>query len=104
LPAIHDTAYTRLKSSISEEELNEIYTPNLEVFRGGEIQVKIFVLGQDDSGKVVGLQTLRLEKRRIPVLRRQDFPNRKSQPGFTFRLAFSILRGGRLPTQPTGGR
>jgi hypothetical protein len=27
LPTIHDTAYPRLKSSISEKELNEIYTP-----------------------------------------------------------------------------
>src|SRR5215510_1275149 len=34
---------------------------NLEGFRVGEIQIKIFVLGKDDSGKVVGLQTLSVE-------------------------------------------
>ena len=34
---------------------------NLEGFRVGEIQIKIFVLGTDDSGKVVGLQTLSVE-------------------------------------------
>jgi len=34
---------------------------NLCGFRVGEIQIKIFVLGKDDSGKVVGLQTLSVE-------------------------------------------
>jgi nuclease A inhibitor-like protein len=34
---------------------------NLEGFRVGEIQIKIFVLGTDDSGKVVGVQTLSVE-------------------------------------------
>jgi hypothetical protein len=34
---------------------------NLEGFRVGEIQIKIFVLGKDDSGKVAGLQTLSVE-------------------------------------------
>jgi Nuclease A inhibitor-like protein len=34
---------------------------NLGGFRVGEIQIKIFVLGKDDSGKVVGLQTLSVE-------------------------------------------
>ena len=34
---------------------------NLEGFRVGEIQIKIFVLGKDESGKVVGLQTLSVE-------------------------------------------
>ena len=34
---------------------------NLEGFRVGEIQIRIFVLGKDDSGKVVGLQTLSVE-------------------------------------------
>src|SRR5262245_39697003 len=34
---------------------------NLEGFRVSEIQIKIFVLGKDDSGRVVGLQTLSVE-------------------------------------------
>jgi hypothetical protein len=34
---------------------------NLEGFRVGEIQINIFVLGKDDSGRVVGLQTLSVE-------------------------------------------
>ena len=34
---------------------------NLEGFRVGEIQIKIFILGKDDSGRVVGLQTLSVE-------------------------------------------
>lgn len=34
---------------------------NLESFRVGEIQIKIFVLGTDDSGRVAGLQTLSVE-------------------------------------------
>jgi len=34
---------------------------NLEGFRVGEIQINIFVLGTDDTGKVVGLQTLSVE-------------------------------------------
>jgi hypothetical protein len=34
---------------------------NLEGFRVGEIQINIFVLGTDDSGKVAGLQTLSVE-------------------------------------------
>src|SRR5262249_16775664 len=34
---------------------------NLEGFRVGEIQIKIFVLGKDSSGKVVGLRTLSVE-------------------------------------------
>src|SRR5262245_30644830 len=34
---------------------------NLEGFRVGEIQIKIFVLGTDDSGRVVGLRTLSVE-------------------------------------------
>jgi Nuclease A inhibitor-like protein len=34
---------------------------NLEGFRVGEIEIQIFVLGQDDSDKVVGLQTLSVE-------------------------------------------
>lgn len=32
MPTIHDTAYPRLKSSFSEKELNEIYTPTAEEF------------------------------------------------------------------------
>jgi hypothetical protein len=32
LPTIHDTAHPRLKSSISEKELNEIYTPTVDEF------------------------------------------------------------------------
>jgi TnpA family transposase len=32
LPTIHDTAYPRLKISISEKELNEIYTPTADEF------------------------------------------------------------------------
>ena len=34
---------------------------NLEGFRVGEIQIKIFVMGKDDSGRVVGLRTLSVE-------------------------------------------
>jgi len=34
---------------------------NLEGFRVGEIQINIYVLGTDDSGKVAGLQTLSVE-------------------------------------------
>jgi hypothetical protein len=34
---------------------------NLEGFRVGEIQINIFVLGTNDSGKVVGLRTLSVE-------------------------------------------
>ena len=34
---------------------------NLEGFRVGEIQIRIFVLGIDDSGRGVGLQTLSVE-------------------------------------------
>jgi len=34
---------------------------NLEGFRVGEIQIKIFVLGKDNSGRVLGLQTLSVE-------------------------------------------
>jgi len=34
---------------------------NLEGFRVGEIQIQIFVLGTDDSGKVAGLRTLSVE-------------------------------------------
>jgi hypothetical protein len=34
---------------------------NLESFRVGEIQINIFVLGTDGSGKVVGLRTLSVE-------------------------------------------
>jgi Nuclease A inhibitor-like protein len=34
---------------------------NLEGFRVGEIEIQIFVLGQDDSGKVAGLETLSVE-------------------------------------------
>jgi hypothetical protein len=33
----------------------------LEGFRVGEIQIQIFVLGTDDSGKVAGLRTLSVE-------------------------------------------
>jgi hypothetical protein len=33
----------------------------LEGFRVGEIQIQIYVLGKDDSGRVVGLQTLSVE-------------------------------------------
>ena len=32
MPTIHDTAYPRLKSSISEKELNEIYSPTADEF------------------------------------------------------------------------
>ena len=32
MPTIHDTAYPRLKSSVSEKELNEIYTPTADEF------------------------------------------------------------------------
>jgi len=32
LPTIHDTAYPRLKSSVSEKGLNEIYTPTADEF------------------------------------------------------------------------
>jgi Nuclease A inhibitor-like protein len=38
------------------EELN-----NLQGFRVGEIEIQIFVLGKDDSGKMVGLRTLSVE-------------------------------------------
>src|SRR5215813_519422 len=34
---------------------------NLECFRVGEIQIRIFVLGKDDSERVAGLQTLSVE-------------------------------------------
>jgi histidine triad (HIT) family protein len=34
---------------------------NLEGFRVGEIQINIFVLGTDDSGKAAGLRTLSVE-------------------------------------------
>lgn len=34
---------------------------NLEGFRVGEIQINIFLLGQDGSGKVLGLRTLSVE-------------------------------------------
>jgi len=34
---------------------------NLEGFRVGEIQIKIFVLEKNDSGRAVGLQTLSVE-------------------------------------------
>jgi Cdc6-like AAA superfamily ATPase len=34
---------------------------NLEGFRVGEIQINIFVLGTDGSGKAVGLRTLSVE-------------------------------------------
>jgi hypothetical protein len=34
---------------------------DLEGFRVGEIQINIFVLGTDGSGKVVGLRTLSVE-------------------------------------------
>jgi len=34
---------------------------NLAGFRVGEIEIAIFVLGQDDSGKVCGLKTLSVE-------------------------------------------
>jgi len=34
---------------------------NLAGFRVGEIEIAIFVLGQDDSGKVCGLKTLSIE-------------------------------------------
>src|SRR5262245_60511635 len=44
-----------LQKTMTEELLN------LEGFRVGEIQIKIFVLGKDDSGRVVGLQTLSVE-------------------------------------------
>jgi hypothetical protein len=32
LPTIHETAYPRLKCSVSEKELNEIYTPTADEF------------------------------------------------------------------------
>ncbi len=32
MPTIHDTAYPRLKSSVSDKELNEIYTPTADEF------------------------------------------------------------------------
>jgi hypothetical protein len=38
------------------EELSD-----LDGFRVGHIQIKIFVLGKDDLGKVAGLQTLSVE-------------------------------------------
>jgi Nuclease A inhibitor-like protein len=34
---------------------------NLEGFRVGEVQIQIFVLGTDDTGRVAGLQTLSVE-------------------------------------------
>ena len=34
---------------------------DLEGFRVGEIQVMIFVLGKDDSGRVAGVRTLSVE-------------------------------------------
>jgi hypothetical protein len=34
---------------------------DLEGFRVGEVQIKIFLLGISDSGRVVGLQTLSVE-------------------------------------------
>jgi Nuclease A inhibitor-like protein len=51
----HENQVSALRRAMTEE------LKNLGGFRVGEIQIKIFVLGKDDSGKVVGLQTLSVE-------------------------------------------
>jgi hypothetical protein len=50
----HEDQVAALRRAMTEE------LKNLEGFRVGEIQIKIFVLGSDD-GRVVGLQTLSIE-------------------------------------------
>ena len=51
----HEDQVAALRRAMTEE------LKNLEGFRVGEIQIKIFVLGKDDSGTVCGLQTLSVE-------------------------------------------
>ena len=51
----HEDQMAALRRAMTEE------LKNLEGFRVGEIQIKIFVLGKDDSGRVAGLQTLSVE-------------------------------------------
>ena len=51
----HEDQVAALRRAMTEE------LKNLEGFRVGEIQIKIFVLGKDDSGNVCGLQTLSVE-------------------------------------------
>src|SRR5499426_1275088 len=51
----HEDQVAALRRAMTEE------LKNLEGFRVGEIQIKIFVLGKDDSGSVCGLQTLSVE-------------------------------------------
>src|SRR5215475_11078877 len=51
----HQDQVTAFRKYLTEE------LKHLEGFRVGAIQIKIFVLGKDDSGKVVGLQTLSVE-------------------------------------------
>jgi nuclease A inhibitor-like protein len=51
----HEDQMAALRRAMTEE------LKNLEGFRVGEIQIKIFVLGKDDSGNVCGLQTLSVE-------------------------------------------
>ena len=51
----HEDQVAALRRAMTEE------LKNLAGFRVGEIQIKIFVLGKDDSGRVVGLQTLSVE-------------------------------------------
>jgi hypothetical protein len=51
----HEGQVAALRRAMTEE------LKNLAGFRVGEIQIKIFVLGKDDSGNVCGLQTLSVE-------------------------------------------
>jgi hypothetical protein len=51
----HENQVAALRRAMTEE------LKNLCGFRVGKIQIKIFVLGKDDSGKVVGVQTLSVE-------------------------------------------
>jgi hypothetical protein len=51
----HEDQVAALRRAMMEE------LKNLEGFRVGEIQIQIFVLGKDDSGKVAGLRTLSVE-------------------------------------------
>jgi Nuclease A inhibitor-like protein len=53
--AVSATSPSEASGTMTEE------LKNLEGFRVGEIQIQIFVSGKDDSGRVVGLQTLSVE-------------------------------------------
>ena len=51
MPSLHDTAYPRLKSSVAERDLAEVYTPTLEelalahrVTRGSNAKLSFLVL------------------------------------------------------------